>query len=272
MSILAILIGLAISHYATGVRQLRRYDLALAPAHWVHRFSPELPWLVMITLILTCLIAAALAEWLLIGLAATFGWFLLALFVFIYCLGPRDLDKDVELLTDRGLEGRDSEVSGALNALHLTSGATASEAASAVHHAALSRWFGLLFWFVVLGIPGALLYRLTRAALQDEFDPASLDWLARLRRILDWPVLALMALSAALCSDLDRVVDAWRRQPQTSAIWGVSPLLLDRIAAVNLTSTMTRTDALVAAHRLVWRMLILWLVAMSLILIAGWIV
>jgi AmpE protein len=272
MSILAILVGLLISHFATGVRHFRRFAPALAPAHWVHRLSPQPAWLVMLTLILSSLLASAVAEWFLIGLAGTFGWFVLALFVFIYCLGPRDLDKDVQLLNERGLQASDPAVAEALASMRLTPVADAPSAAAAVHHAALSRWFGLLFWFVVLGIPGALIYRLTRAGLQDSFDDAAIEWLARLRLVLDWPVVALMVLSAGLCSDLDRVVNAWRQQAADSPLWGVSPLLLDQVASATLEAESSTIDALNSAHRLVWRMLILWLVAMSLILIAGWMV
>lgn len=226
----------------------------------------------MVVLVLTCLIAAFLAERVLIGVAGTFGWFILALFVFIYCLGPRDLDKDVQLLLDRGTGHGDPEVVEVLRSMRLKPGPDAQSAAAAVHQAAVSRWFGVLFWFVILGVPGALLYRLVRAGLRSSFDDSSLDWLARLRMVLDWPVLALAVLSAGLCSDLDRVVEVWRQQPDEAPMWGITPDLLDRVAALSLGPDATCSDGLDSAHRLVWRMLMLWLVAMSLILIAGWMV
>src|SRR6056297_3213527 len=259
VTILAILIGLLISHYATGVRHLRRFEPLLAPARWAHRIWPQPSWLVMLVMILTCLLAAGLAEWLLIGLAGTLGWFVLALFVFIYCLGPRDLDKDVQLLLERGPDSADPAVAEALRSMRLQPDADAQAASAAVHHAALSRWFGLFFWFVVLGIPGALLYRLVRAGLQGSFDADSSDWLARLRLVLDWPVLVLVVLSAGLCSDLDRVIDVWRDQPEGSMIRGVTPDLLDRVAGIAVAPGAPVTDGLASAHRLVWRMLILWL-------------
>lgn len=272
MSILAVLIGLLISHYATGVRHLRRFEPLLAPARWVHRTWPEPSWLVMVALILTCVFAASLAEWVLIGLAGTFGWFVLALFVFIYCLGPRDLDQDVKLLIEHGTASGEAEVIETLCSMRLQPGADAQAVAAAVHHAALSRWFGLFFWFVILGIPGALLYRLVRAGLQHPFDAQSTDWLGRLRLVLDWPVLVLTVISAGLCSDLDRVIEVWRQQPETAPLWGFTPDLLDRVAAIPLEQEASVNEALASAHRLVWRMLILWLVVMSLILIAGWLV
>mgnify|MGYP001031015592 CR=1 FL=1 len=272
MTILVVLIGLLISHYATGVRHFREFDFFLAPARWIHQRRPEPSWLLMIGLILTCFIAAAIAEWLLMGAAGLLGWFVLALVVFIYCLGPRDLDKDVHRLVENGLDGNDLAMVEARRAMRLTPDADPQSAAAAVLHAALSRWFGLLFWFVILGVPGALLYRLVRAALQEPFDVPSIAWLARLRLILDLPVLALMVLSAGLCSDFDRVFTSWRKARIDQPLWGFTPMLLDQIAATALLPEATSIESLSTAHRLVWRMLVLWLVVMSLLLIAGWMV
>jgi len=272
VTVLVVLIGLLISHYATGVRQVRRFDLFLAPAHWVHRRYPDPAWLMMIGLILTCLVVAAAAEWLLMGVAGLFGWFVLALATFIYCLGPRDLDLDVQHLLEHGLDSSDPAVAETRRAMRLRADDEAPAAAAAIYHAALSRWFGLLFWFMVLGVPGALLYRLVRAGLQEPFGEASIDWLARLRAILDWPVLLLVVLAAGLCSDLDRILRVWRQTPDDAPLGGMTPELLDRVAAAELPAGASPSEAVDAAHRQVWRMLILWLVVMSLILIAGWLV
>ncbi|MEN1728126.1 MAG: hypothetical protein AAGJ52_06770, partial [Pseudomonadota bacterium] len=137
MTILALLIGLLISHYATGVRHCRQFNILLAPSQWVHARNPEPSWAVMAVLIVTCVLAAVVAKWLMTGLAGTLGWFLLAVFVFIYCLGPRDLDKDVQELVDNGLTPQAAET---MEAMQLSPESTADEAAAAVYHASLSRW------------------------------------------------------------------------------------------------------------------------------------
>jgi len=272
MTIFVVLVGLLISHYATGVRRLRRFDWLLQPVRLVARSRPEPAWLTMLVVILIAWLAALLAEALMTGLLGHFGWLLLALVVFIYCLGPRDLDKDVALLTERASETADPAVAEALAGMQLAPGDPPQAAGAAVYHAALSRWFGLLFWFVLLGIPGALLYRLARFALQDDHAPPVHDWLVRLRLVLDWPVLFLMVLSAGLCSDLDRVLQVWRERARETVLWGLTPAILDRIAQVHVAPDADFAGALQAAHEQVWRMLILWLVVLSLFLIAGWLV
>lgn len=274
MTILIVLIGLLISHFATGFRHLRDFRWLLWPMHQLRRHFPDLPWLAFVMVPVTAVIVAVLTTWLMTALLGVVGWVLLAMAVFIYTLGPRDLDRDVSVLTGRGVEANGEEVAASARAMHLdVETSTPVEASAAVFHAALSRWFGTLFWFVVLGIPGAIAYRLTRIALQEEdLGPAEIDWLARLRMIFDWPVLALMTLSAALCTDLDRVYRAWIDQREQHGPWLLTPSLLDRIAAALITDISGFSEGLTAGHRIVWRMLILWLVALSVLLLAGWLV
>ncbi|AKS40952.1 hypothetical protein [Wenzhouxiangella marina] len=270
MTVLVVLIGLLISHHATGVRHLRRFEAWMGPLHWVRKRWSEQPWLVLVTLIVSIWLVVALAEWLTMGALGMVGWFLLALLAFIYCLGPRDLDQDIACLLDPASDP--AQRATVLRAMQLAEGDSPAAASAAVYHAALSRWFGLLFWFVVLGIPGALLYRLVRAALQEPLGDEASAWLARLRLVLDFPVLFLVVLSAGLCSDLDRVHRLWRDVPDDEPLWGLTPRILDRIGEEMIESDADVDQALESAHRLVWRMLVLWLVVMSLFLLAGWLV
>lgn len=274
MTILIVLIGLLISHFATGFRHLRDFRWLLWPMHRLRRQFPDPPWLAFVMVPATAIVIAVLATWLLTALLGVVGWVLLAMAVFIYTLGPRDLDRDVAVLAGRETDADPADVSETARAMQVdVDTSTPVEAAAAVFHAGLSRWFGILFWFVVLGIPGAIVYRLTRIALQEpDLDSAEIDWLARLRMILDWPVLALMTLSAALCADLDKVYRAWAEQREEHGPWLLTPSLLDRVAAAIDPECETFDEGLKCGHRIVWRMLILWLVALSILLLAGWLV
>src|SRR3970282_994329 len=87
-----------------------------------------------------------------------------ALAVLFYTWGPRDLDVDVEAI----LDARDPLARRAAAARLWPRTGTASleggALAEAVFRSALQRWFGVLFWFLLLGPVGALLYRLTQLA------------------------------------------------------------------------------------------------------------
>ncbi len=273
MTILIVLVGLLISHFAAGVRHLRDFTVLLWPMQWIRQRWPDPDWLAMLVVVVTAWLLAWLATALMTSLFGVIGWAVLALVVFVYTLGPRDLEKDLTVL----LAGDEGEVDSArfaetMAAMQLKPDDPPAAVAASVYHAALSRWFGLLFWFVLLGIPGAILYRLTRAALQQPLNAAEIDWMARLRMVLDLPVIGLMVLATAMCGDLDRVQRIWREASGTEALWGLTPAILDRIAADLLPEDAGFKEALISGQQMVWRILVLWLVVLSLILLAGWLV
>lgn len=270
MTVLIVLAGLVLSHYFTAVGRWRDFGWLLWPVHETRRRFPEQPGLVLAALILTVVIASALAAWLMTALLGLAGWALLALVVFIYTLGPRDLDRDIERMLDEPDHADSREAAASLG---LAADAGAAEATAAVLHGARTRWFAILFWFTLLGIPGALLYRLCHKAMQiEDLGAAELDWLARLRWVLEWPVLALMTLSTGLVADLDRVVQAWKRYHAERPWWFFAPGILDAVAGSLIDVETDRADGLRRGHQLAWRILVLWLVVLSLMLIAGWLV
>lgn len=73
------------------------------------------------------------------------------------------------------------------------------------------RWFTAIFWFVLLGPLGAVFYRLTalseRAADQSE---ELRDLIARLRWLLEWPVVRLLGLSFALTGNFVGCIHNWK--------------------------------------------------------------
>lgn len=270
MTILIVLIGLLLSHFFTALGRWREFGWLLWPTRQLRTRFPGQDWLALGAVIATAVLAAWAATAILVVLLGGFGWALLALATFIYTLGPRDLDRDVGLVLDEPehADGRE-----AAQALGVHDDASASAAGAAVIHAARTRWFAILFWFTLLGIPGALLYRLCQKAMQiDDLAAGELDWLARLRWVLEWPVLVLMTVALGLVTDLDRVVQAWKHYHRDRAWWIFSPRLLDEVMAEVPGDADSREAGLRRGHQLAWRMLVLWLVVMSLMLIAGWIV
>ena len=268
MTILVVLLGMAISHLVFPVARLRHFDGLLKPVHWTRRRYSEPAWAVAAAVVLTALLLAwalsAAAE----GLLGALGWFLMALAVFVYTLGPRDLDRDVQALLIGGNEPRYLK---ARRIMRLHSDAGAAEATASVLRAAEARWFGILFWFVLLGIPGALLYRLTRISLHEPgLRPAQAGYLLRLRVVLDWPVLVLMLSSAALVGDFDSVRRAWGHYRGGSSAWRLDSEVLDKVAAAMIEPQDAFEQGVRNGHQLARRMLLLWLVVLSLLLILGW--
>lgn len=268
MTILIVLLGLLLSHLVYPVARWRSFDWLAAPLRLVDRRYPERDWapaaLVSGLALLLALILTVPAT----VLAGQAGWFVMALLMFIYTLGPRDLDRDVQSLL---VGGNDSRYLKARRVMRIRADAGPRQAAAAVFHAAQARWFGILFWFVILGVAGALLYRLTRESLHvQDLGPGQSAWLVHLRRILDWPVLVLMLLSAALGGDYDRIRQAWQLHNQGRSVWLLDETVLDQLAEAVVDESISFEDGVSTGHHLVWRMLMIWLVVLSLLLIAGW--
>lgn len=268
MTILIVLLGLLVSHLVYPVARWRSFDWLASPVRLVDRRFPDRDWgpaALVIALAVTVALSLNLVA---IVVAGQPGWFVMALLVFIYTLGPRDLDRDVQSLL---LGGNDSRYLKARRVMRLRSDAGSRQAAAAVFHAAQTRWFGILFWFVVLGVAGALLYRLTRESLHvSDLGPGQSAWLAHLRRVLDWPVLVLMLLSAALGGDYDRIRLAWHTHRKARSLWSLDETVLDQMAEAVVDETVSFDQGVATGHHLVWRMLMIWLVVLSLLLIVGW--
>ncbi len=274
MTIVIVLLGLLISHFFFRIKRFRDFRWLTRLISRLRARWPGVEWLALaVVLLMAPLLAwlggAVMGFWL--GLP---GWFLFSLLVLLYTLGPRDLDRDVEALRAEGEAHIDPAlVLRARRSMRLAADSNGVAAGAAVLHAALSRWFGILFWFVVLGPTGALLYRFNRAALQiDGLTKAEIGWLVRLRLVLDWPTLVLTVLAAGLCGDLDRVNQARKRYAEVQPGFWLWPSLLDRTAEAFVPPEVDQRQGLLLGHQMVWRMLMLWLVVMSLMLLAGWLV
>jgi AmpE protein len=209
--------------------------------------------------------------------------FLLGLVALYYAWGPRDLDLDAEAAA-AAPEGEPRRAAFAALAGHPADGHDA--AVTAVMEAALVRWFGTLFWFLLLGAVGAIGYRLVQlCARTPEFEaalpPAQRELARRLAALLDWPVAHLMTLALAVAADFDRVLHTWRewhagerRDPLSTSFLASAALALVRVAEEEEGSDGAGdalASALQQALALCWRVLIVWLVVLALMVLAGFI-
>ena len=218
MTIISILIAFTLCHFVRELRLLRRFEWMTSftkhcndKLRKVPGWSGPTGFLVILGL---PLVVAFLANSLMIAALGHIGEFLLAIAVLIYTFGPRDLDVDVRCVIKAD---NDEEQ---MKALETLLGGTVPEdekecqsaAIDAVFTNALKRWFGIIFWFAVLGIYGALLYRLASWLIDGEFGllDEQRDLITRLCKLLEWPVAQLITLSLAIATDFDSVYSAWK--------------------------------------------------------------
>jgi len=239
--------------------------------------------------IVPAMLLAGALQWLLDDRLYGLPALLFGVAVLAWCWGPRDLDRDVEAVID----AEDTPAHGAAVAQLQSAGGSLREDAptlvDATIYSALRRWFAPLFWFLLLGPLGAVLYRLLAQAVEGpqsaEVADASRDGGAWALAVLEWPVVQLMALSMALVGNFDAVLSAWRRAAGNRWALGLGFLGEAARAGVGMELAEEAEDARAAgivlqvqrqpelrdAMSLVWRMLLLWMAALALLVIAGWV-
>lgn len=152
--------------------------------------------------------------------------------VLVYCLGPKDLDTQVRALihayTHTGKEAVRYHLGDIIDvdmasAAQLTMPQMLHAAIEAILIEANERWFAVIFWFVVLGPPGAIFYRLS-ALLRDNKEalwsdnfvavtagaPNSFTEAAQhLHAILGWLPARITAISYAIMGSFVDAIDGW---------------------------------------------------------------
>lgn len=300
-TLLAVVVALVLGHVAPSLAAaVRDYGWYQGWLRWLDsRFTGDGfwrgPWGVALA-VLPPLLLVALLQLALDGPLFGLPALLFGVLVLFYTWGPRDLDRDVDAI----VEAPDaSSRAAAMEALRpslrgVDAGVvpTEADAIPAVFRAALRRWFGVLFWFLLLGAFGALLYRLAAlAAAEDSPLPAGTASGARaLLAALDWPVAQLMTLSMALVGDFDVVVTAWkagggaafaldadflgaagRASVRSELADEAADYFDDGLGTPGVAPDFGPMPGLRDAMGLVWRILLAWLAVIALFVIAGWV-
>ncbi len=309
VTLIAAVVALVLGHLAPALAvALRQYGWYGDWLRWLDTKFAEGsfwrgPWgialAVLPPLLLVALFQAALEEPLL-GL----GGLLFGIAVLFFTWGPRDLDVDVEVIIDapdpKARRAAAARLWPRTGTVSLDGGALAE----AAFRNALRRWFGVLFWFLVLGAVGAMLYRLVQLAADGIPDDATRDAASERRlpletlrgtrtllTVLEWPVAQLMTLALALVGNFDSVLGAWRSAGGASfrldnrflgaaARASVNSELADEAADYEGQEDQARLDGIASvadlpelrdAMSLIWRSLLVWLAALALFVIAGFV-
>ncbi|MEJ8567049.1 cobalamin biosynthesis protein [Elongatibacter sediminis] len=288
MTIIAILLAFALCHFIRELGQVRNHQ-------WLHKwigiadnaFSKLPSWQdltgYLIILFIPVLLLGLLNQ-LVLTAFGTLGVFLLAIAVLVYTFGPRDLDTQVADLI-AAPEGPERErAHAALLRGEVPDDQEASRGATvgAVFSEALHRWFGIIFWFAVLGVVGAFLYRVVDwlACERTHLSDGQKHLFLRTRQILDWPAAQLMTLSLAIATDFDSVFAAWKtyHDEQGHGLFeGDNGFLLASARQIVLTGHAAQDgyadqldgplSCLKQSMDLVWRILGVWMTVLALLLL-----
>lgn len=294
MKLIALIFGLGLERIATQVLHLRElrwfdpyFDFGLDSLRGANI------WLVYpgsILLVLLPLIPVAWASRALLqtGVAWDLPYLLFAVLVLFFCLGPRDLAAEVEEYCQALADSDADEAERVLTDLCEVEHSGAKDVVAveeAIFVQATHRFFGVVFWFIVLGPVGAWLFRLSdllrrRATTIGVGDPErvtpALPAIEAVNGVLVWLPARLAVLGYALSGNFDEAVNCWRQYELKSDL----PFhhSNDQVAACVGKAAMGGTaadisDPSVAARRamqLVFRTLFISVTVIAVMTLFGW--
>jgi membrane protein required for beta-lactamase induction len=202
--------------------------------------------------------------------------FIFGIIVFIYCLGPACLSSDIEAYIFARKLGDEDE------ALHYAGTITDSAASTspdqqisdvtrAILNVANERIFATIFWFIILGPFGCMLYRLiSELSKQIEYDQLS-EFSEFIHAIMAWIPARMLAAGYALTGNFDGAYHAYRDRAYTSDLSDSNKevLVATGLGAMRNLDMETELASIYAAQALVMRAVIVWIGILSVMTLGG---
>lgn len=214
MTFIALVLALLLDRQLKDVERWRRWDWLPGAAAWVEDHLPEHPvWhgrAGLVLYLLPLVLAVLVVQWTLPGPLAL----LFATVVFLYCLGPIRLERELYREADAETLAAEADIGAGARRLDPFAGPEFNPAAAPAV-AAHDRLFGVVFWFVLLGPAGAVLFRVTAELRREaEGEGPLAQWALRrpvrvLYMLLAWLPVRLTVLSYGLAGNFAALWHAW---------------------------------------------------------------
>lgn len=259
MKLLAIILAFGLFNYVSKPQLLKSFVWLKLLQSWVKKnvTANQVQWLIVMLIPLTVM-------WLVVeGIGEvernSVIYLLIQVAVLYYCLGPNTIAAELENQTLR-------------TELHIPPKAKPEEVVNALTDAALHRWFGVFFWYVVLGIYGALAYRITcyLASVTESKDEVEHEIL----KLIEFPVTILMTVSLALASDFDKIWQHCKQYLTRETMLSLNSLFLYKSMdfAVEQCEIETKDEnkaqiVELTTFTVLKRMLVVWLVFVALLVL-----
>lgn len=298
MNLIVILLALFVERFAPSIDEIRKY-------HWLQRlvdfslthskifaFGGGVIGLLLILLVpvlVVGLLQARLAEW------NSLVYLVFSLVILIYSFGPMNLQRQLTNYIAACDAGNEKAALQHVDTI-IARGSVQKDDEHGLHRAVLDgvlvanneRLLGVIFWFVVLGPIGAVLFRLS-SVLRDDLlhscnSLASVVESARiLHGILAWIPARLTAIGYALAGSFIDVVECWRKNTsrwKQDWIAGNRRILVETgISALQFRTCREGVEVdepddwhghIDSAYRLTTRTVVIWLIVIALLTMWGW--
>lgn len=222
MTFIVTLVGLLIERFFDW-SHLRHWSWYLTYQHKViQKLAKKSPYIMLAVTVLPLLFLLALIDYALQGWMYGFIKLVFDIVVFIYCLGPKNLWADAFACTTALGQNDASQAAEKIKDAFGKVESSQSYSQSLHKHLlynlfieANRRVFAVVFWFVILGPIGALLYRTVALSASDatksEGDAAYSDAARKVEAILNWAPIRIFTFLLALGGHFVSVLTCWRK-------------------------------------------------------------
>jgi len=277
MALISIILGLFLDRTFRQLHDLRDMTWFEFYAQTIQRFTgkrmPPLQFIVILALPVFVMLGIQI---LLYDFLFNIPGFIFGVLIFIYCLGPACLSTDIEAYIHARTIGDEDE------ALHYAGTITESAASTSPDHqindvtrailyVANERIFATIFWFIILGPFGAILYRLiSELSKQIEYNDLA-EFSEFIHAIMAWIPARMLAAGYALTGNFDGAYHAYRDRAYVSDIAQSNQeiLVATGLGAMRNLEMETEIASVHAAQALVMRAVIVWIGILAVMTLGG---
>jgi membrane protein required for beta-lactamase induction len=279
MALISIIIGLLIDRAFRHIHDLRELSwfefFTRKTTTWLGAYNGVLQLLTV--LCLPVLVIAGI-QFLLSDLLFDLLYMMFGIIVFTYSLGPACLSSDIEYYLDARRLGDEDEALHYAGALTERAASTSpdqqtSDVTRAILYVANERIFAVIFWFVIIGPVGAILYRLaTSISKQEDINERIKPAAILFQGVLTWVPARMLALGYALTGHFDGAMQAYKNRPYESdiALENYDVLVNTGMGALRDHEITDEISGIISARNLILRSILIWIAVLALLTLGGW--
>lgn len=280
MALICILIGIIFERASDMLENLRNFDWFDNYTRWLLQTLPGLTnqgqSSILILLFPVMLVAFFLQGWLddkLFGITQ----FIFSLAVFAFSLGPKDLNRQINRYLDARESGNVEAANAEANLIMQSESPTDPdlqivEVMRSILHESNDRFFAVIFWFVVLGPAGALLFRLTSHTMRNTGSATVANAARQFHAVLAWAPAHLVAMGYALTGNYEGAKQQFSNKNKQEELSDCNyhTLITAGQGALKDCTPGEETACIRSARGLVLRTLVVWLAFIAILTLMGW--
>lgn len=278
MALISIILGLMLDRMFLHLHELRDMSwfeyFAQKICHLTRYKLPPLQYILIITPPLLIVLGI---QYLLSGMLFNLPEFIFGILVLMYCLGPACLATDIEAYLHAREVGDDDEAFHYAGAITERAASTSpdqqtTDVTRAIFHVANERIFSAIFWFVILGPFGALLYRLTSELSKqvEQYDLAA--FAGFIQAIMSYIPARMLAAGYAFTGNFDAAWHAYHDRIKSAdiATSNYEVLISAGLGAMKDMEMKNEIASIHAAQALVMRSVMVWIAVLAVLTLGGW--